>query len=112
MSRDETNRLVVDTNTGHWVSDDAGVDRISLYSAVDGETVTIEKLAPRTARSTYRVPGGEEIFILDGELADTRGTYKPGDWIRSPAGSIQDWRTNGGAVYWAKRGHLPPRGLD
>ncbi|MGZ5871263.1 MAG: cupin domain-containing protein [Bradyrhizobium sp.] len=113
MSGDETDRVVVDTNTAPWVSDDvAGVVRISLFSAVDGETVAMEKLAPRTARSTYRVAGGEEIFILDGDLADARSIYKPGDWIRSPAGSIQDWRTNSGAVYWVKRGHLPPRGMD
>lgn len=112
MSSDETDRLVVDTNKGLWVSDDAGVARISLHSAVDGETVAIEKLAPGTARSSHRVPGGEEIFILDGDLADTQSNYKPGDWIRSPAGSIQDWRTNSGAVYWVKRGHLPPRGLE
>jgi len=113
MRSDETDRVVVDTNTGHWVSDDVtGVVRIPLYSAVDGETVAIEKLAPHTARSSYQVSGGEEIFMIDGDLADARNLYKPGDWIRSPAGSVQDWRTKGGAVYWVKRGHLPTRGLN
>jgi hypothetical protein len=30
--------------------------------------------------------GGEEIFILEGELRDERGLYGPGTWVRFPVG--------------------------
>lgn len=31
--------------------------------------------------------GGEEIFILEGELRDERGLYGPGTWVRFPVGA-------------------------
>jgi anti-sigma factor ChrR (cupin superfamily) len=50
--------------------------------------------------------GGEEIFVLSGELRDEQGIYGPGTWIRNPAGHRRSLGSRVGVTYWAKRGHL------
>jgi anti-sigma factor ChrR (cupin superfamily) len=110
MRRDETRRIVVDTTAADWRPGDVvGHARIALYAEPAGETVTMEKLAPGTRLGAYDVPGGEEIFLLEGDLADGHGTHRPGTWIRNPAGFRHELSTQGGAVFWRKRGHLPPK---
>ena len=51
-------------------------------------------------------PGGEEIFVLSGDLGDDDGAYRSGTWIRNPTGHRRRLRSSDGATYWAKRGHL------
>jgi anti-sigma factor ChrR (cupin superfamily) len=110
MPGSETRRVVIDTATAPWRrSDVAGHDRQLLYaSVVTGEMVTLEKLAAGAALPSTRREGGEEIFLLTGTLADEDGRYGVGTWIRYPAGSSGRLVSPEGAVYWAKRGHLPP----
>ena len=51
-------------------------------------------------------PGGEEIFFLDSDLTDEFGSYRTGDWVRSPAGSHHSARTEHGVLAYVKLGHL------
>ena len=46
--------------------------------------------------------------MLSGDLADGDGIYGPQTWIRNPVGHRRALRSHRGAVYWVKRGHLPP----
>jgi anti-sigma factor ChrR (cupin superfamily) len=110
MRENETRRIVVDTTAAAWqVGGQAGVSRITLHTGPDGEEVAIERLAPGTRLAARDLPGGEEILLLEGDLADHGDTHTPGAWIRSPAGFRSEFSTGGGAVYWVKRGHLPPK---
>lgn len=108
MSANEVTRRVVDTSGAVW---DGGGSQQSfpLFSDPSGEHVAIEKLAPHCELEPTEIPGGEELFILDGSLRDEQGSYSAGTWIRSPAGQKRMLHTVDGATYWVKRGHLSPK---
>lgn len=110
MQPEERERVVIDTAAASaaWQSGDAdGHARIVLHSASNaGELVTMERLDAGTSLQAYDCPGGEELFLLSGDLTDEAGSYKAGAWMRIPAGSRHGLSSDAGAVYWAKRGHL------
>ena len=110
MKPTETKRVVIDTTKATWQPADPDSPlRLQLYLAPDsGESVTLERMSPGTHLSETEQPGGEEIFVLSGELSDRYGSYGAGTWIRNPAGFRSGFGSDGGATYWAKRGHLRP----
>jgi anti-sigma factor ChrR (cupin superfamily) len=110
MQPTETKRVVIDTAKATWkLADPKGLVRLSLYLAPDtGESVTLERLSAGTHLTQAEQPGGEEVFVLSGTLSDQHGSYGAGTWIRNPAGSRTGFGSEGGATYWAKRGHLRP----
>jgi anti-sigma factor ChrR (cupin superfamily) len=110
MQPTEAKRVVIDTTTATWKpADPKGALVLPLHLAPDsGESVTLERLLPGTDLTETDRPGGEEIFVLSGELSDRYGSHRAGTWIRNPAGSRTGFGSEGGATYWAKRGHLRP----
>jgi anti-sigma factor ChrR (cupin superfamily) len=108
MPPTERRRVVIDTNAAAWQPGEVeGHVRLLLYAASQaGERVTMERLRAGAALPDAACPGGEEIFVLAGDLGDEYGTYGPGTWIRNPAGHRRRLRSKSGATYWAKRGHL------
>jgi len=107
MPLTERVRVACDIGTMPWQSAAPGMSRIGLHSA-DGEDVALERLAAGTALAEEEHAGGEEIFVLSGTLADGDGVYGPATWIRNPAGHRRVLRSQPGATYWVKRGHLRP----
>jgi anti-sigma factor ChrR (cupin superfamily) len=110
MQPTETVRIVIDTTKAtRKPADPDGPIRLPRYLAPDmGESVTLEKKLPGAHLIEAERPDGEEIFVLSGELSDRDGSYGAGSWIRNPAGSRTGFGSEGGATYWAKRGHLRP----
>ena len=110
MKTTEGKRVVIDTAKAVWkLADPEGLIRLPLYLASDtGESVTLERMSPGAHLTETDRPGGEEIFVLSGELSDRYGSYGAGTWIRNPAGSRSGFGSEAGAIYWAKRGHLRP----
>lgn len=110
MQPTETERVVIDTTAAVWKpAGPNGPIRLQLFVAPDtGESVSLERMPPGTHLTEADQPGGEEIFVLSGELSDRYGSYGAGTWIRSPAGARSGFGSEGGATYWAKRGHLRP----
>jgi anti-sigma factor ChrR (cupin superfamily) len=107
MPLSEHGRTVVDTAKAKWRPGERdGHTILDLYSSA-GERVTLERLAAGAALPVRVVPGGEEIFIVSGELTDAEGRHGAETWIRNPDGYRSLLRSESGAVYWAKRGHLP-----
>lgn len=108
MPPTERSRIVVDTTTSGWeLGDVDGHARLDLYAASPtGERVTMERLRAGVQLPEIDCPGGEEIFVLAGDLADGHGAYGPGTWVRNPAGFRRGLRSARGATWWAKRGHL------
>ncbi len=76
-----------------------GHSRVALYEAL-GNAERVTRLPEADC------PGGEEIFVLVGDLSDEQGCYGSGTWIRNPAGYRRSLSSRQGATYWRKRGHL------
>jgi anti-sigma factor ChrR (cupin superfamily) len=110
MTLSEQTRIVIDSTTARWEQADiAGLKTLPLYLAPDaGEKVMLERLETGTNHIEVDCPGGEEIFILSGDLRDEYGTYRAGTWIRNPAGFRRNLGSGSGTIYWVKRGHLRP----
>ena len=70
------------------------------------EKVSLVRFEPGTAVADDPHPGGEEVFVLDGELRDEYGVYPAGTWIRQPDGSRHAPHSETGCLLWVKRGHL------
>jgi anti-sigma factor ChrR (cupin superfamily) len=113
MRRSDHERVVVDSSTATWKPGEVtGYTRLALYSsgAQSGdqpvEQVTMECLLAGVALPAVECRGGEEIFLLAGDLADESASYGAGTWIRNPPGYRRKLRSVRGAMFWSKRGHL------
>jgi anti-sigma factor ChrR (cupin superfamily) len=111
MTPSEQKRVVIDTTTAKWEqAGNAGSKTVPLYLAPDaGEKVSLERLEAGARHGDVDCPGGEEIFVLSGDLEDEYGKYGAGTWIRNPVGFRRSLESSSGATYWVKRGHLRPR---
>ena len=109
MSPAENDRIVIDTSKTGWEPTARPGFRRLLHADPGGEDVALERLEPGTVLAETDCPAGEEILVLTGDLRDGDGSYGPGTWIRNPAGYRRALGSNGGATYWVKRGHLPPK---
>jgi anti-sigma factor ChrR (cupin superfamily) len=108
MQTDDQHRVVVDTTARSWDAGEVvGHTRLDLFNAGQaGEHVTLERLQAGVSLSERQCEGGEEIFVLKGELGDASGSYSAGTWIRNPPGYRRALRSDRGCTFWAKRGHL------
>jgi anti-sigma factor ChrR (cupin superfamily) len=89
--------------------DAAGVEIMPLHR-FGHEFVALYRLAPGAELAARALPGGEEIFVLDGACRDADGSYEEGAWTRRPIGAAPALGSNGGCRLYVKRGHLlhPP----
>jgi anti-sigma factor ChrR (cupin superfamily) len=107
MSPDETQRIVIDTNRTAWrAGRSEGHARMELFSASDGEEVTLERIGAGGKLAPRENAAGEEILVVEGNLRDETGTYAAGTWIRNPPFYRQGMGSTHGALCWVKRGHL------
>ncbi len=87
---DYSKRLVIDTSKkAVEPSDLPGVDRIPLEREKpdSGITTSVVRYEAGTKFAKHIHPGGEEIFVIEGELSDEFGVYQAGTYIRNPPGS-------------------------
>jgi hypothetical protein len=64
-----------------------GSEKAQLYEAgALPESSWVGFMLPDLAIPEHDHAGGEEIFILEGEIRDERGLYGPGTWVRFPVG--------------------------
>jgi len=103
---DDREYVRIDLKTAAWSPGDVeGLSVLPLH-AHGSEQVAALRLEPGThlARTTY--PAGVEVFVLDGILADERGRYPAGTWLRQPPdGDLQPFSETGCTLY-VKAGHL------
>ena len=100
------------TQDALWqASDQAGVEIMPLHS-FGAETNALARLAAGAALAQRELPGGEEVFVLEGACADENGSYGPGTWLRTPIGAAPALTSDRGCRLYVKRGHLlnPPPG--
>lgn len=108
MPATESDRVVIDTTALDWQRGPApGWSIKLLYGGTDGgERVALERLEAGKSHPLHRTLGGEEIFVLSGELSDEAGRYGPGTWTRLPPGAVRRLTAVRTATFWVKRDHL------
>jgi anti-sigma factor ChrR (cupin superfamily) len=84
-----------------------GVEVLQLYRQ-EGypEEMRLVRLAAGVEIPPQRFPAGEEIFLIAGDLSDEHGHYRAGSWVRYPPGAGHTPRTERGATFYVKKGHL------
>lgn len=103
----DTKQFHIDTTTAEFApSASEGVSVLPLHSAVN-EEVRLVRFAPGARASAHSHKGGEEIYVLEGTLADEHGTYPAGTWLRSPDMSEHTPFSDEGCLLYMKTGHLP-----
>jgi anti-sigma factor ChrR (cupin superfamily) len=85
-----------------------GIEEKILFADHRFPDVTrLERWAPGVRSGPREFDGGAEIFVIEGELADTMGRYAAGTWLRLPVGSVMDAASETGCRLYLKTGALP-----
>jgi hypothetical protein len=81
--------IAIDTkDRANWAAwGGRGSEKAQLYDAGSlAEASWVGFMLPDLTIPEHAHAGGEEIFILEGEIRDERGLYGPGAWVRFPIG--------------------------
>lgn len=105
---DDLKRIVLDTNRIEWRRGKTDAYSEAMLHQHGEERVYLIRWHAGKSFPRHIHRGGEEIFILDGLYADEHGSYPAGTWVRNPVGSSHTPAATGGALLYAKLGHLPP----
>lgn len=105
-------RLALDTAGLPWQDGGTPGRRIKPLYRQDGfpEEVRLVELDAGVTVPHHDHPGGEEVFVLDGDINDADGRYPAGTWFRLPAGSAHAPWTESGCRLYVRVGHLSARG--
>ncbi len=68
------------------------------------ETMALLRLNPGTRLPL--VPGGNEIFVIEGMLVEGDAVHGPGCWLRLPSGAAPELHATGVTGLYLKSGHL------
>ena len=97
----------IDTNQQPFVPAPGrtGVEELPLFHD-RRELVRLERWAPG-AEIDLALPGGIELFVLDGEFTEGAETFAPQSWLRLPRGGRLHAKAGAnGCRLWVKAGHL------
>ena len=79
-------RAVDSTKVAYYATDNPGL-RIGVLHEDDDIKIAMLSFAPGATIGPHVHEGGEEFFVLRGELRDEFGAYREHCWVRQPAGS-------------------------
>jgi anti-sigma factor ChrR (cupin superfamily) len=101
-------QVTIDTNKAEWQPHAVdGVEILPLYGSESyPERIRLVRFAPGTRFPRHGHPGGEEIFVVEGDIEDAFGRYDKGAWARFPDGSEHEPFSENGALLYVKTGHL------
>lgn len=97
-----------------WQTADLGVETLELHRHRE-ETNAIFRLAPGASIPAREVPGGEEVFVVEGSCSSGGRLWPMHTWARNPIGHAEIITAREGCRLYVKRGHLgnpppaPPR---
>jgi anti-sigma factor ChrR (cupin superfamily) len=75
--------IAIDTTQKSWLSGSGNLMVMPLHS-YQGESTALVMWPKGERFQRHTHFGGEEIFVISGELIDEYGRYPQGSWIRSP----------------------------
>jgi len=104
---DDDLSLRIDTNTSDWLPGENEVKVMPLHY-FETEMVALYKWPACARDQPHPHFGGEEVFVLSGELFDEYGRYPVGTWIRNPHNSEHCPYVEQETIVWIKTGHLLP----
>ncbi len=97
----------VDTNQAAWLPGEQNLEFMPLHYH-DTEMVALYRWPAGTRLDLQQHFGGEELFVLSGELFDEYGRYPAGTWLRNPHNSEHSRYVEEDTTVWIKTGHLLP----
>ncbi len=97
-----------DTNAMEWLPTGTAGIRTKPLDVEEGrdETTHLEHWETG-AQADESLPGGAELLVTLGELADEHGPYPAGTWLRLPPGSTWTAEARAPSQVYVKRGALP-----
>jgi anti-sigma factor ChrR (cupin superfamily) len=98
--------VVIDTQSADWRPGIGNLQVMPLHSFGSESTALVRWPAGEVFQA-HRHAGGEELFVISGELQDEHGRYPAGTWLRSPDQSDHLPFAEQETVIWVKTGHLP-----
>lgn len=102
---DDTDFVRINTRQGDWQSLSEGIDQLLLHR-FKHEEVRLERWRPGASLNRQHYPLGKEMFLISGSFFDATGKHSEGTWIRLPAGSMHQLKTEEGCLIYIKTGHL------
>jgi anti-sigma factor ChrR (cupin superfamily) len=94
--------LYVDVAKLHWIERRPGVFWKMLWEDPDGlHKAILMRYEPGATIPRHRHVGDEQIFVLEGSVADDTGTCSAGDYARRPPGCVHTVRSETGALVLA-----------
>lgn len=106
--RDRGQRVVYTAAAAWQTSETPGREVLTLYDESGyPEKMRLVRLRPGTRTPEHDHPGGEEVYVMSGGLADDNGRYPAGTWLRFPHGSRHRPWSDAGCTLYVKVGHLP-----
>jgi len=103
----DTQHINIDTNDAAWLTGDDGLQVMPLHR-FGSEQVALMRWPAGESSGRHLHPGGEEIYVISGELCDEQGRYLAGTWIRNPPMSQHRLYAARETLIWVKTGHLLP----
>ncbi len=102
---DDLQQVCVDTNTATWVPGQGNIEVMPLHE-FERESVALVRWPAGEKFQPHVHTGGEEIYVISGELMDEHGRYPAGTWVRSPHLSSHHPFVEQDTLLWVKVGHL------
>lgn len=97
--------VCMDTNLVEWQIGNGNLEVLSLFE-LGSESVYLERWPVGEHQSSHVHEGGEEIYVISGELIDEDGRYPAGTWLRNPPMSRHSPYVERDTLLWVKIGHL------
>lgn len=100
-------QLAMNTEALGWQPRATGIWQKPLYRQGGyREWTALIRLDAGAEGPYHEHPAGEEMFVIDGGIADDDGIYPAGTWIRNPPGSGHRIRSEAGAVLLVQSGNI------
>ncbi len=101
----DTAQVCIDTSQHPWMAGQGHLQVMPLHE-FKGEHVALVKWPAREHFQPHTHFGGEEIYVISGELNDEHGSYPAGTWLRNPHMSQHDPFVKVETMIFVKTGHL------
>jgi anti-sigma factor ChrR (cupin superfamily) len=102
---DDTHHVVIDTHSAPFRPGSGKLQVLPLHQH-GSEQVALVRWPAGERFQAHSHFGGEEIYVISGELRDEHGSYPQGTWIRSPHMSRHFPFVDEDTLIWVKVGHL------
>lgn len=101
----DTAQVRIDTSNADWLAGQGHLQVMPLH-VFEGEHIALVKWPARENFHLHTHFGGEEIYVISGELKDEYGSYPAGAWLRNPHMSQHNPFVKEETIILVKVGHL------